>query len=676
MKAAKEAADRQFTGAKATILKLNKEVTKQKSQSELFKTSLEKTKKEVESIKSKKASASEKEIKELKEANKSATLELGSTKTRVENLSNMLKIHKKKYNQLNAKLLEASAKENEAKAALKKVKDDHQKLMKVHESLKNAMKDRKDQGAEQMKKSSEAKIKETSYPQQSESKEASSNNSTKSDIPLPPLPKVPDGGFKYAPSKPKIDNETKDENMMRNVEEKEVAKKSIVAEAPNKGSLAQSQAKSQESVDTKSKKVPKSTPSTGQKTPVETSTQLKQVTPKNPKSTSAKKDVKTPLKDAEGAKSASNALTKKVTSMSNSKSTNEVNSSTSQNKVQVTTTQAKEEDKASVLREKLMKRKRELAKKLEAKNTGKKIAISSTSDTPVAIPKEVLSSSSDKQKTENIDALKKNPKDSLVIKAVDDKELPSSEKSVANIAEQPKECASDEAKKLDGSVVNSNDSKKMDEGEKATKEPQSDQTAEAKSTELKVTNKSRKIEPVSDVEKNEENIQTNSKPNPFATFGSGKPITFGSFGGLNAAAKPFAPAFASGGAKPVGSNQEGSSAFLNLKPPGKGQSAPLIFGSSSNIKLPTPSKNANVPGQQDSNLFGNVGFGSSSKPFGSNVAFGGGFTQPSKKRSLEPDEGAIDEESAKKQTRIEGDNEENQGKPEVEETNTISQGEK
>lgn len=39
----------------------------------------------------------------------------------------------------------------------------------------------------------------------------------------------------------------------------------------------------------------------------------------------------------------------------------------------------------------------------------------------------------------------------------------------------------------------------------------------------------------------------------------------------------------------------GGGAFLNLQPPGSGQAKPLVFGSSTNIKLPTPSKMSVIP---------------------------------------------------------------------------------
>ncbi len=88
--------------------------------------------------------------------------------------------------------------------------------------------------------------------------------------------------------------------------------------------------------------------------------------------------------------------------------------------------------------------------------------------------------------------------------------------------------------------------------------------------------------------------------------------------------------------------KKSGSAFLNLKPPGSGQSKPLIFGSSASIKLPTPSKDP-LPGAQQqftsfgSNIFGSsstFGTASNSNPLPS-ALFG---SAPAKKRQLEVDE--------------------------------------
>jgi hypothetical protein len=84
---------------------------------------------------------------------------------------------------------------------------------------------------------------------------------------------------------------------------------------------------------------------------------------------------------------------------------------------------------------------------------------------------------------------------------------------------------------------------------------------------------------------------------------------------------------------------------LNLKPPGSGfgSSAPLVFGSSSNIILPTPSVDK---GQQAFSAFQGTPFGSnpfapgpaSASPFG----FGG-----TKKRSLETEPDSSSQKLAK-----------------------------
>ena len=92
------------------------------------------------------------------------------------------------------------------------------------------------------------------------------------------------------------------------------------------------------------------------------------------------------------------------------------------------------------------------------------------------------------------------------------------------------------------------------------------------------------------------------------------------------------------------------------KPPGSGQSAPLLFGAAAKIQLPTPSKPSNTP---QTGIFG------STNPFGSTTTFGGTFSQPSKKRSLEATDQAVTNESVKKQSRTEGEKEKQEKKQET-----------
>lgn len=123
---------------------------------------------------------------------------------------------------------------------------------------------------------------------------------------------------------------------------------------------------------------------------------------------------------------------------------------------------------------------------------------------------------------------------------------------------------------------------------------------------------------------------------------------------LNPAAEPFklfgsgssAPVFGQGSSVPMfGSSSTsapatGSGAFLNLKPPGSGPAAPLTFGSSPNITIPTPSKD---PLPVESQPFS--AFRATSFPFGAPttsqaqaIPLFGSSSNTGKKRSLDTDE--------------------------------------
>jgi hypothetical protein len=124
---------------------------------------------------------------------------------------------------------------------------------------------------------------------------------------------------------------------------------------------------------------------------------------------------------------------------------------------------------------------------------------------------------------------------------------------------------------------------------------------------------------------------------------------------LNPAAEPFklfgsgtsAPVFGQGSSVPVfGSSSSGTTSapsagvFLNLKPPGSGPVAPLTFGSSPNITIPTPSKD---PLPVESQPF--AAFRGTSFPFGAPttsqaqaIPLFGSSSNTGKKRSLDTDE--------------------------------------
>ena len=95
-----------------------------------------------------------------------------------------------------------------------------------------------------------------------------------------------------------------------------------------------------------------------------------------------------------------------------------------------------------------------------------------------------------------------------------------------------------------------------------------------------------------------------------------------------------------------------SGAFLNLKPPGSGASTSFVFGTSSNIKLPTPSKDPLPVGQQPFSSFKPQPFGTN--PFASSQTTASPFGGiASKKRALDSDQNIAD--STSKLAKVEED---------------------
>jgi hypothetical protein len=156
-------------------------------------------------------------------------------------------------------------------------------------------------------------------------------------------------------------------------------------------------------------------------------------------------------------------------------------------------------------------------------------------------------------------------------------------------------------------------------------------------------------------------VPLNPAAKPFMLFGSGKDVpTFGqpknppeAFGTGNMFSKePNQPESSSETKKEPSESSNSGGAFLNLKPPGSGSGTPLIFGSS-NIKLPTPSKDPLPLGQQPFGTFKAQPFGSSLfAPVSKAPAAALFGSISSKKRSLDTNE---DEEnaSASKLTKVE-----------------------
>lgn len=150
----------------------------------------------------------------------------------------------------------------------------------------------------------------------------------------------------------------------------------------------------------------------------------------------------------------------------------------------------------------------------------------------------------------------------------------------------------------------------------------------------------------------------NANAAPFKMFGSGNAApVFGkasSMGGPSSTGpsifgKPSSLAPAIGEPSKAEEAPKNSGAFLDLKPPGSGSSTPLLFGSSTKITLPTPSKDKlpNPFASFQSQPFGSNPFGSSAAG-AANLPFGGAN---SKKRALDSDKNV--QSSAPKLAKVE-----------------------
>jgi hypothetical protein len=269
-----------------------------------------------------------------------------------------------------------------------------------------------------------------------------------------------------------------------------------------------------------------------------------------------------------------------------------------------------------------MKRKRELAKKIEAKNASKKIAVSSNLDTPTAVPvpkKTVVS-----------------PLAGSVKAPAESKAVPTSN-SLTSITESVS--APESGQKVSNkSLTETNPTKPVAKGKVVVDASESKVDGKQSESKLTLVAESQPVKgsitagiPSKDGTKKD---NTTTSKGVFGSgtsslvFGSGKTPVFGS--GLSASAKPFTATF--GGSSGKVDSASGAGAFLNLKPPGS-SAAKLVFGSSTNIQLPTPSKIPSTP-----SIFGN--------PFGSSNVFG------TKKRALEPDDDSNKDASSKKHIRV------------------------
>ena len=705
------------------ILKLNKEVQRLKGLNDSNKSALEKTNKEIETLKNSKLSATaEKEIKELKESKKVVTQELEATKRRIENLTRMLKMNKAKNTELKESH-DALTKSNESLKAMiqefeMKEKIGSQDALTQTVSVPNENESKSTQREHVTTSSSDGNLKSlkasTALPKVSTS---SSDGNLKSLKSVPPVPKVPDGGFKYAPSttieileeentkdgvdaqnQGNVSEEKPTEMIEKEAKVDELAKPAIDDAAEfvpksdhEKNITDESQGEmdndskvkdGKSAVDTNSHITTNDSKVKDGKAAVDTDSLITSTNEQDsvPKSTAESNATKAGSKPTETPQQ---IPIKKVMKVKHSKATGDTEAistikvqdsapkSTNESNVTKAESQSLETPQQTPvktvikaaennLREKLMKRKRELAMKLEA-SASKKAAISSSSDTPSAAPVSIDNDPKSEVDPETttaatVIASSKPENESEEPQAIEpDNQTKSNEKkdhtynvdiSKNDGADKEPEIECNEPNTVDPNhqTVSNEEKDEINNSDISTNEGKDNETEEVEECKVENDEHEDKVEDEAkdidnQVEQNDEEMLSEDAPVASETglasvFGSGSSTIFGSSSTMNVNAKPFTPSF--GGLGKNSSTSTESGAFLNLKPPGSGQATPFVFGSSSKIQLPTPSKTPPVP----------PSFGT---PFGSTPLFGNNTTAATKKRSLETDENH--EESSKKVSR-------------------------
>jgi len=131
LQAAKEQADKETSSAKALIIRLNKDITKQREITDATKTALEKM-----TAKKADAAAALKDLDSVKKMKASGEKELQGSKERVERLVIMLRGNKEKHIETKQKLNESVQREKETKAILMKEEKVKKALLKEVERIK------------------------------------------------------------------------------------------------------------------------------------------------------------------------------------------------------------------------------------------------------------------------------------------------------------------------------------------------------------------------------------------------------------------------------------------------------------------------------------------------------------------------------------------------------------
>ena len=592
------------------------------------------------------AKEAKKDFEELKNAKvkaesdlKSAKLQVEALDTRLGNLKKILVKNRAFATESQQKLDAAMKKEEEALKLLAEEKEAH------HVALKEALKNKSTAHTEEH--DSVTPLPPSSEQESADSKTLLSQEDTSSKKDLssesvedkvPPTPKVPKEGFNFVASKDVTSKDTTAESDSKSSDEKE--------------SLNVSNSKSASAEETK--------PITKEK---ESSDEIKHV------SSSSRQDP-APQKDAKLEESAESASATQTHVGAAEKSDAILPKKDSPGTTPVTlASSSKKEDS---LREKLLK-KNTSATQTHAGATEKSDAILPKKDSPGSTPV-TLASSSKKEDSLREKLLKKK-------RALEKKiGAPPAKRPTSTPAAEASSTDTGSRKPDVPDVENKPDNAKLEDAskeEESKPEPlekeaaKTDESAESRSNETKAGEM-----PQTAPSGQKAVFGLSSNAAPFKMFGGGaKAPTFGtpasnSFGLAGAAVGTFgkqasqpaesAPTFGESVNQASSSSTGGT--FLNLKPPGSGfgSSAPLVFGSSSNITLPTPSMDK---GQNAFSAFQGTPFGSN--PFAPGPASASlfGFSG-TKKRSLETEQDSSSQKLAKvEEITVQADKKAEESKP-------------
>ncbi len=197
-----------MANVKAMLSRLNKEMSKQKALTESSKAALAKAEAEKKSLlkSSTSTESAKKEVEELKKTKEKVEAELNSTKTdfenqknRLENLKRILKENNKRAGEMKKSMDDLRKQEKDAQLSLANEKKAHEAAKKELANMKASIEEKIDDIA--MAPSSESKPSQIPETTESNSKDEEKSPVTETDHEkVPPVPKVPVDGFKFVAS--------------------------------------------------------------------------------------------------------------------------------------------------------------------------------------------------------------------------------------------------------------------------------------------------------------------------------------------------------------------------------------------------------------------------------------------------------------------------------------------